>query len=115
MNEKVIFGATKMFAIAYITAGNKTEAEKIGETIVKERLAACANIFPEISSIYWWQEKMEKEKEAALFLKTTAEKIPEIIKRVEEIHSYDVPCIIAFSVMAGNQKYLDWIVNEVKK
>ena len=55
-------------AMIYITAGSRTEAAKIGRTIVEERLAACANVVPEITSYYWWEGAVQEDSEASLIL-----------------------------------------------
>lgn len=103
-----------MYFIAYITAKNQEEAKNIGETVVKEKLAACANIIPAIESVYWWKGKIEKEKESLLLLKTKKALVGRLIKRVKEIHSYDVPCVDIIPVTDGNQDYFKWI-EEVTK
>ena len=92
----------------YITARDEAEARRIGETLVAERLAACANIQP-IRSIYRWQGKMEEASEAALLLKTRADLVNQAIARVKALHSYEVPCIVATPIERGNPAYLEWI------
>ena len=95
-----------------ITTGNAEEAEKISKTLVKRRLAACVNILPEVSSRYWWQDKLETATESMLLVKTKQSLLPEIVKSVKKIHSYSVPEIIALPIVAGSQAYLDWIDSE---
>jgi len=92
----------------YITTRDEAEASKIGETLVVERLAACVNIHP-VSSIYRWQGKIETASEAALLVKTRADLVSQVIARVKALHSYEVPCIIATRIEAGNPAYLEWI------
>ena len=92
----------------YITTGDEAEARKIGRTLVEERLAACINILP-IQSIYRWQGDIEEEGEAVMFVKTKAELADEVIARVQELHSYDVPCIVVLPIEKGNPDYLKWI------
>jgi periplasmic divalent cation tolerance protein len=95
-----------------ITTANKDEAEEIGQHLVEERLAACANIHEEVSSIYWWHDQIQKEKEAMLSLKTHESKVSELIKRVKEIHSYSCPCIISTPITEVNPEYADWVKSE---
>ena len=102
------------YVIAYITTKDKAQAKKIGETVVKEKLAACANIIPAIESIYWWKGKLEKEKEAVLILKTKKSLSKKLIKRVKELHSYTVPCIDMIEIIDGNPDCFKW-VEEVTK
>ena len=97
----------------YITAGDEAEARKIGKTLVEEKLAACVNIHP-IKSIYRWEGKIEEEEEIALFVKTKAELADEVIARVKELHSYDVPCIVSFPIEKGYPDYLKWIEESTK-
>lgn len=100
--------------IVYIIAANRREARLIGETLVKERLAACANVIGNIHSVYRWRGKIEKAHEALLLVKTTARLSKQIIKRISELHSYKCPCIVTLPLTGGNKKYLDWIEESVK-
>jgi len=100
--------------VIYITTGSESEAEKIGHTLVEEKLVACSNIISPIRSIYSWQGKICDDKEALMMLKTKKELFKQIIKRVEELHSYDVPEIIAIPIIDGSSKYLSWINEETK-
>lgn len=103
------------YVVVYVTASNKEEAKKIGEALVKERLAACVNIYPEIESIYWWQGKVEESGEAALILKTRRSLVPKVIERVKQLHSYTVPCIIALPIVEGYEDFLKWIESETQR
>jgi periplasmic divalent cation tolerance protein len=108
-------GEGKMsFVIIYITTKNVAEARKIANTLVKEKLVACANIIPKIESTYWWKGKIEKSNEATIILKTKKKLVKDVIKRVKELHSYTVPCIITIPITGGNKDFLNWI-NEVVK
>lgn len=102
------------FALVYITTSSLEEAEKIGKTLVEERLAACVNIIPEIHSFYWWEGKLCRDKEAVLLAKTTWEKKEELIKRVKEIHSYTLPGIIVLPVEGGLKEFLQYLKEETK-
>ncbi|NYT01116.1 MAG: divalent-cation tolerance protein CutA [Methanocellales archaeon] len=97
--------------MVYITTSDLDEAKFIGRTLVKERLIACANIFP-ITSIYHWEGLQENE-EVVVLLKTTTDKLKKIEQRVKELHSYEIPCIISFAI-DGYKDYLNWIKREVK-
>lgn len=102
-----------MFSIVYITAGSMEEAKNIGKTLVDERLAACANIFP-ISSIYRWKGGIEEAGEFGILIKTKTVRVKDIEKKVKNIHSYEVPCVVSFRMDNGSQDYLDWIDESVK-
>jgi periplasmic divalent cation tolerance protein len=94
--------------VVYVTAP-PSEAGRIAETLVQEKLAACVNIIPTVHSTYWWKGQVEKGEESLLVIKTLSEKFKALKKRVEAIHSYSVPEIIALPVAAGNAAYLGWI------
>jgi periplasmic divalent cation tolerance protein len=96
----------------YVTAGDAAEAKRIGRTVVEERLAACANVLDGMSSVYWWQGKIEEASEAVLILKTTTMRLEELTARIKALHSYATPAIVAWPIEAGNAEYLDWIGDE---
>ena len=98
----------------YITASDKAEALKIGRTLVEERLAACANVIDNMTSIYWWEGKIEDSAEVVLIAKTKQELVESLISRVKELHSYSCPCIVSWPISAGNPDYLHWIDKETK-
>ena len=95
--------------IVHITAGSQEEAERIGRTLVEERLAACANVIPGVTSIYTWEGKTCRESEFLIEAKTVADRFDALARRVREVHSYDVPEIVAFRVERGLPEYLDWV------
>ena len=96
----------------YITAKDFAEAKLIAKTVVEERLAACANISGEVQSIYWWDGKVCEDNEVAMILKTSEERKSELIERVKELHSYDVPGITCLPIADGNPDFLKWIQSE---
>ena len=102
-----------MFSIVYITAGDMEEARKIGKKLVEERLVACVNLFP-ITSIFRWQGNIDEGSEIAIIAKTTSGKVKDIEKRVKELHSYDVPCVVSVKMDEGSKDYLDWIGESVE-
>src|SRR5579883_2052126 len=85
--EERMSGATVM--MVYATARERVQAEEIGMALVKERLAACANVLDHVHSFYWWQGEMQQDSEALLILKTTAEHVDRLIARLKALHSYD--------------------------
>ena len=100
---------------AYITTQNKSEAKKIGKVLLQERLAACVNIFDQMSSMYWWEGKIEEANETVLIAKTTKKIFPKLSKKVKSIHSYSIPCILQLEVKDGNKEYLNWIAETIKQ
>lgn len=101
------------FILVYTTVGSLRDARRIARHLLKKRYIACANIFP-LSSLYWWQGKIEKAKEFGIFLKTTEERYQEIESTLKEIHPYELPCIISFNLLKGERRYLEWIEKEVR-
>jgi len=94
------------------TTDSIEEARKIALFLVEERLVACAQIIPNIESIYLWKEKIETSQESKILLKTHKEKQKTVEQSIRELHSYDVPEILVFPIENGNPQYLEWM-NEV--
>ncbi len=96
----------------YVTCANEEEARRIGRQVVEERLAACANLLGKIESFYHWEGKLQQDAEFALLLKTTGASMEQLMGRVKELHSYQVPCLVAWPIAAGHQPYLDWLAGQ---
>ncbi|MFH1823983.1 MAG: divalent-cation tolerance protein CutA [Candidatus Firestonebacteria bacterium] len=103
----------KNYIVVFITVSSKKESKKITEYLIKNKLAACVNEIPNISSTYWWKEKIEKSKELLLVIKTKKSVLNKLIKEVKKIHSYSVPEVIALPIIDGNKDYLDWINSSI--
>ena len=102
------------YTVLFITTANTEEAQRISSMLLNRKKAACVNIVPKVSSLFWWQDKLDSAQESLLIVKTKTSLLNEIITLVREIHSYDIPEIIALPIVGGNQDYLDWIGKEVK-
>jgi periplasmic divalent cation tolerance protein len=87
---------------------------QIAQTLLAERLVACVNILPGVRSLYRYKGKLEDDSELMLVIKTTDDRVSTVIKRVPELHPYEVCEVIALDVSAGSQPYLDWIVGETR-
>ena len=105
---------TEEIKLVYITTSDIKEATTIANALVKERLAACANIIDNMHSIYHWDGELQKDKETILIVKTTAGRIADLTDRVKVMHSYECPCIVSIPVEDGNPDFLKWIADEVK-
>jgi len=101
-----------MVSIIYSTTSNVEEAKKIARILVEEKLVACVNIIPKIESIYRWQGKIEEGNESVLLAKTIDKNVGQVIQRIKDNHSYDVPDIVAFPITHGFKKYLNWVEDE---
>lgn len=95
--------------IVFVTATNADEANKIAESVVNERLAACVNIVPGVESVYRWEGKVTRDAEILLVVKTTDERYPDLERRVKELHSYSTPEVISFRIERGSADYLKWL------
>jgi periplasmic divalent cation tolerance protein len=96
----------------YVTASSRQEALSIGRAVVSERLAACANVLDGMTSVYWWEQRLQENSEASLILKTRSDLIERLTARIRELHSYACPCVVAMPITSGNPAYLDWIGQE---
>jgi periplasmic divalent cation tolerance protein len=96
--------------VAFSTAGSPEEARDIATVLVTEQLAACVNIIDNIHSIYRWQGAIESAAESLMLIKTRAHLLPAIELRLRELHSYDVPELVAIPIGLGAQPYLDWLL-----
>jgi periplasmic divalent cation tolerance protein len=96
------------------TAGSQEEARRIAHALVERRLAACVNIIPSVESIYRWQGKIETAEEWMLLIKTDEAAAIRLRDVIAELHSYDLPECIAFSIEGGSEAYLNWIADSVR-
>ncbi|MEO1628169.1 MAG: divalent-cation tolerance protein CutA [Bacteroidota bacterium] len=100
------------FISVYITFPTEVAAKKITSYLIQQRYVACANIFP-ITSAYWWKSAVQNEKEWVGIVKTSHAKWDALVTTVEDIHPYDVPCIMRQEVQA-NAAYEKWIEENVR-
>jgi periplasmic divalent cation tolerance protein len=102
-------GGDARVMVVLVTVPGPEVAELIGRTLVAERLAACANVVAGITSIFRWKGSVERESETLVILKTTANDVEALCRRVVELHPYEVPEVVALAVEAGHAPYLDWV------
>jgi periplasmic divalent cation tolerance protein len=95
--------------VVLCTFGSSRDAEEVGRTLVVEGLAACVNVLPEVKSIYRWKDEIKDDTEALALIKTTADRFDKLRARLDELHAYEVPEIIALPVAAGHAPYLAWL------
>lgn len=93
----------------YAVFANAEEAERIGRTVVEEKLAACINILGPCRSIYRWQGKIESADEVPAILKTHGWQADELVERIAALHSYDTPCIVVWPIEKLLRRYADWV------
>ena len=102
-----------MSVTLYGTASTEKEGRDIAKKLLSNKLIACANIFP-ITSIFFWDNKLQEELEVGIIMKTQDELVETVIEEFKKLHSYEVPCIVSWQIEKGNQDYLNWISNETR-
>jgi len=103
------------YVVVLVTAGSPEEAERIGRTVVEERLAACANLLGRVRSIYRWQGAVEDAVEQLLLLKARAADVEALAARVRALHSYEVPEVVALPIDGGSAPYLAWLAESTDR
>lgn len=101
------------FIQVYTTTEKKDDAGMIAETIVKKRLAACAQVVGPITSTYWWEGEIEESEEWLCIMKSRKDLYDKLEEAILDVHPYDVPEIVAVTIISGSQKYLQWLNKEV--
>jgi periplasmic divalent cation tolerance protein len=95
------------------TVGDAEQGEAIARELVGRRLAACVNMVPGIRSFYRWQGQICDGGELLLLIKTMASEVEAVTRAIRELHSYDLPEILAFEVSAGEPGFLEWIASSL--
>jgi len=98
--------------LVYVTASDAEEATGIGRAMVEARLAACANVLPGMVPIFRWEGEIAEGEESVLILKTTRDRVDDLIAAIEAMHSYDCPCAVVLPIVGGSKAFLDWIAAE---
>jgi periplasmic divalent cation tolerance protein len=97
------------------TTTSKAEAEAIARALVGQRLAACVQVLGPIASTYWWQGKIETSQEWQCWIKSRRDLYEQIERAIRQVHSYEVPEILAIPVVAGSDSFLAWLDDELKR
>ncbi|MFI7539209.1 divalent-cation tolerance protein CutA [Streptosporangium sp. NPDC049376] len=95
-----------------VTVSGREEASRICSAVVEERLAAAAQVVAPIESVYWWAGEIRRADEWLVVMMTTVGRFEALAARVRELHSYEVPQIVAVPLVAGTADYLEWIRRE---
>ena len=103
-----------MTCVVVTTTDNEAEAQKLASAAVDQRLAACVQIVGPIRSVYRWQGKIEEATEYRCEMKTETEKFERLKTMIQQMHSYDVPEIIAIPVSAISPEYQHWLDAELR-
>ena len=102
------------FLVVMITVGGPEEARRIADALIDQRMAACVNIVPQVSSVFRWEGEIEDENESLLVVKTRADLFPQLEAVVKGLHSYEVPEIIALPIVLGSEDYIEWLGRETE-
>ncbi len=99
--------------VVLVTGPEPETLESIGRVLVEERLAACVNIIPGVTSVYRWEGEIRTDSEALAVIKTTEDCVQAARLRVAELHPYEVPEFVALEVVEGSPAYLQWVRESV--
>ncbi|MEE9218181.1 MAG: divalent-cation tolerance protein CutA [Acidobacteriota bacterium] len=96
------------------TIDTERSAQRIAGSLVEQRLAACVNIVKSVRSIYRWKEKIHDDEELILLIKTERSRFEDVRKVIQELHSYEMPDIIAVPIEFADSQVLDWVAESVR-
>ncbi len=102
-------------SVVFVTVGKEAEAVEIAQTLVREQWVACVNIISGVRSIYRWKGEVCDDQEWLLIMKTRTSLIASLRDRIRELHSYEVPEIIAFPIDQGLPEYLNWVLENTAR
>ncbi len=105
-------GNDNTYMVVLVTASSQDEAANIGKRLVSDNLAACINIIPAIRSIYRWQGEICDDSEVLLIIKTRSSKLDRLMEQIKNMHSYDLPEMIALPIIKGWKPYMAWLEKE---
>jgi periplasmic divalent cation tolerance protein len=101
--------AARDFRMVFVMASNEAESGKIAQALVEEKLAACVNVVGPVRSTYRWRGEIQNATEYMLVIKAPTRHFSKLERRVRELHSYEVPEIVAVTLAAGSKPYLAWL------
>ena len=97
----------------YSTFPTIEKAKSISKTLVEEKLVACANILPQMESIYLWEGKVNQDKEVVVIYKTTKKNFNKVEEKILALHPHEIPCVVSIDLNQGYDKFLEWISHHV--
>jgi periplasmic divalent cation tolerance protein len=99
--------------LLYVTTKTKDEAHALARALIERKLIACANLLPQMESVYRWKDELQTEVECVMILKTRSSRVSETIQAIERLHSYETPCVLEIKVESGSSGYMAWLEAEV--
>ena len=97
------------YIIILVTCKNELEAEKITQSLLEQRLIACGNIVSRVTSFFNWLGKIDKAEECLVVMKSRMDLFSQVSEQVKNMHSYEVPEVLALQIVEGSKAYLDWM------
>jgi len=97
------------------TIAAAADGSAFGRTLVDERLAACVNVLPAMTSVYRWKGQVEQDREQQIVIKTTRDRLGALEARVRELHSYELPEFLVIAAGGGSDAYLAWVDDAVRR
>lgn len=104
---------SETMVLLYVTTESIESARMIGRTLLVERIAACINILPQMESHYHWRGEIAVSQECILIVKTAQNIVEQAQTRIEQLHTYDTPCILTVPIIAGNSAYMAWLREQI--
>ncbi len=95
--------------VVLVTAPDEEVAARLGRALLAEGLAACVNVVPGLRSLYRWEGEIQDDAEVLLLVKTRADRVAELSSRVQALHPYDLPEVLALPAAGGSEAYLSWV------
>jgi periplasmic divalent cation tolerance protein len=95
--------------VVLITAGDRDEAERVARALLEAKLAACVNLLPGVTSLFWWEGRIDLAEEVLLVVKSRRALFPQLLETVRAVHSYETFAAVAMPIDAGSPEYLRWI------
>ena len=99
--------------IVLTTIGSESDAVALARTLIEERLAACVNVLPAMTSIYRWKGSVEQDNEHQVVIKTSSERLTALEARLRQLHPYELPEFLVLDVAGGGAAYLAWVQESV--
>ena len=99
----------RAFRVVLSTAGSEEEGARIAKSLLERKLCACVNLVPKVRSLYRWEGEVQDDAEVLLIMKTTQGKLQALSDHLAQIHSYDVPEVLAIAIDKGSASYLEWL------
>jgi periplasmic divalent cation tolerance protein len=103
--------APREVKLVLVTFPDTPTAESVGRAVVDERLAACASTVPGVRSRYWWKGNVETADEVVMLLKTSASRVPDLERRITELHPYEVPEFLVLATEHASAAYAHWVAS----